>query len=159
MGVPLPTYTHAGARALVLLHEAHLRSCIDTWKRACTARLSLPETDDECYASLGHLGTHLLGAARHYMAWCCEKLELPDPGFDLTPPPEAIRKVVDQDLEHVLDGWRTPLADVPEARFEDRDHASRWKNLYSIDAMLEHAAMHPARHEFQLRELLAASRR
>ena len=145
---------HAGARALVLLHERHLRRCIATWKRAVEAELVLPETADECYESLGHLGVHVLGSARHYMAWCCEKLELPNPGFSITPPPDKVAHLVDLDLEHVLDRWRTPLAQVPEERFEAEDHPSAWKRLYTIDSMLEHAVMHPVRHEFQLRELL-----
>jgi hypothetical protein len=32
---------------------------------------------------------------------------------------------------------------------------SRWNVHYCIDAMLEHAVMHPIRHTFQLQELLA----
>ena len=47
------------------------------------------------------------------------------------------------------------LAEVPEERFEDREYPARWKTLYCVDAMLEHAVMHPIRHTFQLERLLA----
>tara|TARA_R110002126_G_scaffold28577_4_gene95322 strand:+ start:1056 stop:1550 length:495 start_codon:yes stop_codon:yes gene_type:complete len=150
----LPLHAHAGARALVLLHERHLRRCVATWQRAVAAEVVLPTTDDDCYASLGHLGVHILGSARHYMAWCCEKLELSHPGFSLTPPPDEIVSKASADLEHVLERWRSPLANVPPERFEDREYASAWKELFTIDSMLEHAVMHPVRHEFQLLELM-----
>ena len=48
----------------------------------------------------------------------------------------------------------SPLADVAPERFEDREYASAWKELFTIDSMLEHAVMHPVRHEFQLLELM-----
>ena len=38
--------------------------------------------------------------------------------------------------------------------FMDKTYTSRWKVEYCIDAMLEHAVMHPIRHEFQLSNLL-----
>jgi hypothetical protein len=48
------------------------------------------------------------------------------------------------------------LADEPAERFEDREHLSAWKELFTIDSMLEHAVMHPVRHEFQLLKLMGA---
>ena len=57
--------------------------------------------------------------------------------------------------QHVVDKWRTPLALITEDRFESPEFPSRWKVEYCIDAMLEHAVMHPVRHRFQLVELMA----
>lgn len=37
---------------------------------------------------------------------------------------------------------------------ETPEYPSRWKTLYCVDAMLEHAVMHPIRHAFQLEELM-----
>jgi hypothetical protein len=38
----------------------------------------------------------------------------------------------------------------------DEEHTTRWGATLSIDGMLEHAVLHPARHRFQLEELLEA---
>lgn len=154
----LPDYGYAGARALVALHDRHLRSCTGIWEQALAAGVSMPETEDPDYASIEAVGVHVLACARHYMEWCCEMLELPDPGIEAPPTPETIATSGRDYLEHVLERWRTPLAKpLPEA-FEAKDHRSRWGRLYSIDAMLEHAVMHPIRHQFQMENWLAARR-
>ena len=152
----LSHYRYRGARAMVILHERYMRECLATWKRAKAANVTLPTTDDPDYQSLEHLLFHVLRAARGYMTWMCEKLELPDPQIPSPPPLERVQTEADQYLELLLAKWREPLADVAAERFEDREYPSRWKTLYSIDAMLEHAVMHPIRHMFQLNELKAA---
>jgi hypothetical protein len=43
---------------------------------------------------------------------------------------------------------------VRDDQLETPEYRSRWQTLYSIDAMLEHAVMHPIRHAFQLEELM-----
>ena len=139
---------------MVLLHEKHLRQCLDVWKEAKTANIKLPQTVDEDYQSLEALLEHILRAARGYMVWMCQKLDLPDPEIKLPPDVATIEAKVDDYLEHVLQRWRSPLADVTEDRFEPATYLSNWGTPYCIDAMLEHAVMHPIRHEFQLRELL-----
>jgi hypothetical protein len=153
----LQNYRYRGARALVLLHEEALRALLPVWRRAKAARVQLPATKDPDYASLEALLHHALRAARGYMTWLCEKLGLPDPGID--PEPEAPR--VEQDaaryVEHLLERWRLPLADVEEARFEEV-HKARWGTDISLESMLEHAVAHPLRHRFQLEELLEAQK-
>jgi hypothetical protein len=88
----------------------------------------------------------------------CEKLGLPDPGVDPAPPPERAEEEAERYLEHLLVRWRTPLQDVEPKRFEEQ-YTTRWGDTLSIDAMLEHAVMHPVRHRFQLEELLEAAAR
>lgn len=151
----LPPYQYAGARALVQLHEVQLRDFLAVWREAAAARLPLPTTADPDYASLETLLRHLLAAARGYMVWCCAQLGLAEPGIPEAPPVERIAAEADAYLEQVLAGWRAPLAEVPEDRFGE-EFPSRWKTVYCIDAMLEHAVVHPMRHAFQLRRLLAA---
>jgi hypothetical protein len=56
-------------------------------------------------------------------------------------------------MEHVLERWRMPLVNVADERLET-EYQTRWKTLYCVDAMLEHAVMHPIRHAFQLEELM-----
>jgi hypothetical protein len=51
-------------------------------------------------------------------------------------------------MEHVLEKWRTPLRDVGDDRLETPEYPSEWQTRYSIDAMLEHAVMHPIRNAF-----------
>ena len=139
---------------MVLLHEKYLRQCLDIWKEAKTANIKLPQTVDEDYQSLETLLKHILRAARGYMVWMCQKLDLPDPEIKLPPDVATIEAEADGYLEHVLERWRLPLADVADDKFGPVTYLSNWGTPYCIDAMLEHAVMHPIRHEFQLRELL-----
>jgi hypothetical protein len=150
------TYRSRAVRALVLLHEEHLRRFVLTWRRALATSVRLPASEDPAYASLGALGEHVLGAARHYMVWMCEGLGLPDPGIRPAPDATAIVHDAEEYMEHVLERWRAPLCDVGNERLETPDYPSQWQSRYCIDAMLEHAVMHPIRHAFQLEELMKA---
>jgi hypothetical protein len=72
-------YRSRAVRAMVLLHEEHLRRFVQTWRQALAARVNLSPTRDPNYASLGALGRHVLSAAGGYLVWMCEVLRLPDP--------------------------------------------------------------------------------
>jgi hypothetical protein len=115
----------------------------------------LPETADPAYASLDTLVRHALGAARGYMVWMCEVLELQDPEMRLPPEATVVSEEAESYMEYVLEKWRTPLQDVGDERLETPEYPSRWQTRYCIDAMLEHAVMHPIRHAFQLEELMS----
>lgn len=147
-------YRSRAVRAMVLLHEEQLRRFLSMWRRALAASVSLPATADPAYASLEALGHHVLRAARGYMVWMCEMLELPDPGIRPAPDAATIVGEADEYLEHVLERWRAPLCEVSSEQLETPEYPSRWGTLYCIDAMLEHAVMHPIRHAFQLEELM-----
>ena len=149
----LQTYTWRGARAMVLLHERHMREFLVTWREFAASGIALPATEDPAYVSPQALLWHVLRAARGYMTWMCEKLGLPDPQIEEVPPVEEIEQRAAAYLEHVLERWRIPLAGLAEARSEE-EFKSRWGSTYHIDGMLEHAVMHPIRHGFQLQELL-----
>ena len=149
-----PPYRSRAVRALVLLHDEHLRRFFRVWQRARTASVILPSTKDPAYASLDTLGRHVFGAARGYMVWICEMLVLPDPGIRVAPDAAVLPKEAEIYMDHVLECWRAPLRDVRDDQLETPEYPSRWKTLYSIDAMLEHAVMHPIRHAFQLEELM-----
>jgi hypothetical protein len=147
-------YSSRAIRAMVLLHEEHLRRFVHTWRLALASPVSLPPTDDPAYASLEALGRHVLSAAGGYMAWMCEVLALPDPGIRSAPDAAAMVRDADDYMEHVLERWRAPLKKVSDDRLETPEYPSQWKTRYCIDSMLEHAVMHPIRHAFQLDELL-----
>lgn len=140
---------------MVLLHEKAMRELLPVWRRALDSNIRLPATDDPDYASLDTLLNHTLRASRGYMTWLCEKLALPDPGIDEVPGPDRMAREAESYLEHLLARWRVPLAGVEDRRFETI-HRSRWGEDMSLGGMLEHAAMHPLRHRFQLEELLEA---
>lgn len=153
---PLADYAYRGARAMVLLHERQMRGFLATWKAAKTAGVALPPTEDPDYASIETLLVHVLSCARGYLVWMCRALGLPDPEIRLPPRAEEAEAEADGYLDHVLERWREPLAGVPEDAFYEPDHPAPWGPRYCIDAMLEHAMLHPLRHRFQLEELLDA---
>ena len=151
----LTDYRYGGARALVLLHERQLRRFYDVWKVAKAAGVTLPETDDPDYASMDTILRHVLRCAASYMTWICEVLELPDPGIRPAPEAAEVEAEAEDYLEHLIERWRAPLAEVTEEECYHPEYTSGWNVAYCIDAMLEHAVMHPTRHRFQLEEWLA----
>jgi hypothetical protein len=88
------------------------------------------------------------------MVWICTQLNLPDPKIDEAPLPEVVVENAESYLEYLIDRWKFPLKDVPPELFENKVYKSNWGVEYSVDAMLEHAVMHPIRHEFQLKKLI-----
>ena len=150
----LINYHYRGARAMVLLHEKYLSQFLDTWKKAKASGVSLPQTDDHNYESFDLLLRHVLRWARGYMKWICEKLELPDPEIRAVPESDVIEAEAEDYISHLLEQWRKPLTDVPEDKYYKPEFTAPWKSNYCIDAMLEHAVMHPIRHDFQLREII-----
>ena len=147
-------FQYSGARSMVLLHGQHLSTCVKIWRQAKQAGVILPETEDPDYKSLEKLLCHILGASGRHLTWICEKLELNDPGIHPTPGPEDIEGKAEQYLIHLIEKWQQPLANVPKELFYNRTWPSRWGPEYCIDAMLEHAVMHPIRHAFQLQNLI-----
>ncbi len=151
----LEGYRDRGARALVLLHERELRSCLAAWRRAVAWGVSLPLGTGH-YASEQALLRHVLGAAAGYLRWIADKLELGDAGVEVVPEPETIEERADAYLEHVLERWREVLRDAPGERFGETYRAN-WGEELSIESMLEHAVVHPMRHALQLEELMTPS--
>ena len=147
-------YNYNGARAMISLQEQHLKSFLEVWRKAKEKNIRLPETDDKDYETLETLLFHVLRASRGYMTWICEKLNLPDPKIDAPPNVTEVEQNSESYLEHLIERWRLPLRDLPEELFFDKAYKSRWGADYCIDAMLEHAVMHPIRHEYQLSNLL-----
>ncbi|MDP3147506.1 MAG: hypothetical protein Q8N83_00115 [Ignavibacteria bacterium] len=150
----LINYKYNGARSMVLLYEKYLTSLLQTWREAKSINLKLPETDDSDYQSLETLLEHIFRAARRYMVWMCDKLNLPDPEIKQEPNSSIVESEADEYLIYLLSKWRIPLAEVEEEKFLSSTYKSNWGVDYCIDAMLEHAVMHPIRHEFQLRNLM-----
>ncbi len=148
-------YKYAGAYALIMLHEKHLREFISVWEEANNREITLPETDDADYASLDSLLFHVLRSARNYMVWICKNLELPDPEIDFPPHISEIAIRKQEYLEYLIEKWKQPLKDT-DMNDLDRVFISNWGVQYSVEAMLEHAVLHPIRHAYQLKNLILA---
>jgi len=136
-----------------MLHEQSMRDFLPVWREAVRRGVRLPATADPDYASLHTLLHHVFRASRGYMTWLCEKLGLPDPGIEAAPLPDVVEREADRYLEHLLERWRTPLADLDEDRLQPI-FKTRWGADLSGEGMLEHAVVHPLRHRFQLEELM-----
>lgn len=149
-----PEYRHNGTRALVELHENYLRRFFDTWTDAKDADLSLPDTDDPDYASHETLLMHVLSAATAYLQWICRSLELPDPETRPVPDSALSGEEAQTYLDHVLERWRSPLVGVEEEQLYRPGYPTRRGVDACVEAMLQHAIMHPIRHDYQLRKLL-----
>ncbi len=149
----LPDFKCRGTRASVALHDQQLRHFLQVWQRAKASGVSLPEVDDPDYVSFDALLRHVFRWARTYMIWCCEHLGLPESGMKAVPDVEVIASEAESYMGHLLKVWWRPLSNVPAERFNEV-YPSPWGIPYCIDAMLEHAVMHPVKHRFQLEELL-----
>jgi hypothetical protein len=150
----LPEYKYNGARSLILLHEIHMRSFLDTWNKAKKLNIKLPVTDDEDYQSLETLLFHPLRSSRGYITWICDKLKLDNPQIDPPPPVSEIQFKAYDYLDYLLEKWSLPLVNVPEELFHTPSYKSNWGADFCIESMLEHAVMHPIRHQFQLENLI-----
>lgn len=148
-------YRYGGARALVALHETYLREFLEVWRRADAADLTLPASSDPNYASREALLAHVLGCAARYLTWLCGQLGVEVPVLEEYPEPVGLAARADGCLEAVLAAWRGPLLELTEDQAYAPAYTSRWGTPYCLDAMLEHAVMHPIRHAHQLRELMA----
>jgi hypothetical protein len=153
----LQKFQYNGARSLVLLHEAHMKSFLKTWKKAKSAKIKLPETGDEDYQSLETILFHVLRASMRYMVWICSKLNIGDPQIDPPPPISEVNNRAGDYLNHLFERWRLPLVNVPEDLFFGTSYKSNWGDDFCIESMLEHAVLHPIRHEFQLKNLIKKS--
>jgi len=149
------SYKYGGARVLVALHAERLRAFMATWRRADSAGVEPPTTNDPAYRSRETLLAHVLGCAARYLMWICEKAELDRPNLEGRPDAEGFAARADEYLENVLAAWERSLLGLTEEKAVREAHESSWGVPYCIDAMLEHAVMHPIRHAYQLEALLA----
>lgn len=152
--IATPLYKYAGAFSMVLLHERQLNDFMQTWLRAKAAEIILPDTEDPDYESLEAVLAHVLFSARRYMIWMCDVLELSDPEIRKSPGVIEVEGNAEEYIVHLAEQWLLPLSHIEEERFYHPEYQAPWKVRYCIDAMLEHAVMHPIRHSFQLENLL-----
>jgi hypothetical protein len=148
----LEGFRDRGVRALVLLHERELRTCLATWRRALAWGVELPGTGPHD-ASPQTAFRHVLSAAGGYLRWLAEKLELGDPGIDEVPDVADVEERADAYVEHLLERWRVMLRSVPRERLNE-SYPTKWVPALVVEAMLEHAVVHPMRHTLQFEALM-----
>jgi uncharacterized damage-inducible protein DinB len=151
-------FRYRGARVLVALHDEQMHRFLETWSSAKTEGVDLPRVDDPDYESLESLLGHVLRWSGTYLSWSCEKLGLPDPEIGPVPAADTIESDAEGYMADLLGRWETALCDVEADRFFKSDHLAPWGVPYSVEAMLEHAVVHPVRHRFQLEELMGLRR-
>lgn len=147
-------YKYGGAQTLVELHEEEIKLFCLTWKSAKQIGLKLPTTDDPNYNSLEDLMIHVLNWSKRYLEWIVENLELEHSSIESPPKHHEVPNNLDSYVEKLLKWWETPLVNVADHKFYDKTYNAPWKIDYCIDAMLEHAVMHPVRHRKQLEKFI-----
>lgn len=147
-------YRYGGAAVLVELHEKALREFLEVYRRFDSSGVKLPETGDPNYASNETLLAHVLGCAARYLRWVCQQAGVDPPTLEERPSPEGFSSRADSYLEEVVVAWRGPLKGLTEEQACGEVYPSRWETPYCLDAMLEHAVLHPIRHAHQLGRLL-----
>ena len=146
-------YRYSGAKALVTLHEHWMRRFAQVWREVHNRGITIREAKEPDIELVSYALRHVITSSRNYMRWICEKLQLPDPKIDPAPSAEKIEEQFPDYLEHLLERWRLPLVAVTEEQAY-QPYESRWGVPYCIDAMLEHAVMHPIRHIHQLERIM-----
>jgi hypothetical protein len=150
----LPEFRYTGARVLVVLHDEQMRRFLEIWRLAKRSGTRFPRSGKPDYVSYEALLRHVFRWARTYLHWICGQLGLSDPDVKSLPETDVIESEADSYLEVLLNAWKSPLHNVEKERFFKPEYLSPWGVNYSIEAMLEHAVMHPFRHRYQLEELL-----
>jgi uncharacterized damage-inducible protein DinB len=142
--------------SLVELHEQEWRRFWETWDRFVAAGAPMPDArGDADYQSPGHLVGHVARAARNYLTWIGDQLGRPVKDVDLEMDSLKIAARAKEFVAEVLTAWRRHLPAVEDAELEPATYKSRWGVLFTIEAMLEHAVVHPMRHRIQLERILA----
>lgn len=145
-----------GVRALVVLQMAEMGRLFVVWKKARRLAVKLPASRDPAYRNLDLLMRHPLRSCRGYLTWLCEVLDRPDPGVPDPPEPKDVAAKGAAYLKVLEREWHAHLAWMPNKVLDSAVvHTSRWGAPMTVEAMLEHAVVHPMRHRFQLEELIA----
>ncbi len=148
-----------GVRALVKLQMEEMHLLFAVWKRAKRAGVRLPATKDPAYRSLDALIAHPLRSCRGYLTWLCEVLGRPEPAVPEAPKPEDVAARGAAYLGVLGRAWERHMAWMPNRVLDStKVHTSRWGAPMTVEAMFEHAVVHPMRHRFQLEELIARAK-
>lgn len=143
-------------RSLVELHEAELRRFLDVWDRFLASGAPLPEPHgDPDYEDRARLVSHVLTAARGYLIRIGECVKRPVADVDAEQDPRRIAPRARGFAEGVLAAWRQHLVHLADAELGPQTYVTRWGDDLCIEAMLEHAVVHPMRHRIQLERILA----
>jgi uncharacterized damage-inducible protein DinB len=143
-------------RSLLELHDAELRAFLATWRRYARAGVPMPEAHgDEDYETIDRLGTHVLKAARSFLARITEWLGRPAVDLDMAEDVQDLTARADEFAESLLEAYKRHLSSATDEEIGAWVHKTRQGNAISIEMLLEHALVHPMRHRVQLERILA----
>jgi hypothetical protein len=142
-----------GARALVFLHERSMNEFVAAWSRARGRGVELADG-----SSLDELFEHVLRWGRWYLTWVSTTIGKSDHPLAGPPSVAAMEAEGERYLAELLAAYRVHLSSVTDSE-RGLEAAVPWGPTYCVDALLEHALVHPQRHRFVLEELLARSPR
>lgn len=146
-----------GVRAVVMLQMGEMRRLFAVWKKAKRLGVKLPVTKDANYESIDLLMRHPLRSCRGYLTWLCEVLGRPDPRVPDPPDAAQVAAKGAAYLEVLEKAWHKHMAWMPDATLDSNQiYTSRWGAPMTVEAMFEHALVHPMRHRFQLEGLIEA---
>ena len=144
----------------MLLQMEEMDRLFAVWKKAKRLGVKLPVTRDPAYQSLDLLMRHPLRSCRGYLTWLCEVQGRPDPRVPDPPEPEQVAAQGGAYLKVLAKAWEKHMAWMPNKVLDSFTvHTARWGGPLTVEAMLEHAVVHPMRHRLQLEELVAKSRK
>lgn len=141
-------------RSLLELHEQEMFRFLEVWEQFVASKIPLPEgRGDPDYGDHDHLFAHVVTAARSYIEWIGEVVKRPAKHVDAERDPRAIAMRGRDFVRTILDVWRRTLASVTDDELNIL-HATKWGVDFVVEAMLEHAVVHPMRHRIQLERIL-----
>lgn len=145
-----------GVRALVQLQMDEMERLFAVWKKAKRLGVKLPATRDPAYQSIDLLMRHPLRSCRGYLTWLCEVLGRPEARVPDPPEAENVGSQGAAYLKVLAKAWGKHVAWMStKSLYSDKVHTTRWGAPMTVEAMLEHAVVHPMRHRFQLEEWIA----
>jgi len=145
-------YLYRGARSLNEIMKQNLTGFILSWDKAKNMKIPLTSTNDPDYKSYLSLLRHVFNANRRHYLWICEKLEItPENEFEYIDA-ELSKDFLVKYIEQIYNSWTQLLSNILMDKFFDNEYDCYFGPKMGIEAMLEHAAIHPLRHKFQIDE-------
>lgn len=96
----------------------------------------------------------MLGGGARYLTWIHAQLGLKSPALEERPELDGFAARAEDYIEEILAAWHGALHELTPEDACRPVYPAPWGTTYCIDAMLEHAVMHPLRHAYQLERLM-----
>lgn len=140
---------------LVELHKQEMLRFLEVWDRFLTSGLPMLEAlGDPNYKDRELLCAHVVAAAREDLIWICEKVRRPVTHLDDSNDPYDIAARFCSFAEALFVAYQQLLADLTDQELT-APHPTKGGMDLNVEAILEHAIVHPMRHRIQLERILS----